>query len=137
MVRSADACPALTFRLSRRRYAIPLAATSGVRDLGPVRRIPDAPEPWYGLTDWGDGHVLNVLDLPALLRDRAVDPVRSIIRLRAPHDDVALFVPAHLGLGEWVPPAAPVEGAAVVALNAAVHWIQVHLLVPLGTGAVR
>jgi len=133
MVHCAEAQSALTFRLARRRYALPLDRTSGVRDLGTVRRIPDAPAPWYGLTDWGDGRVLNVIELPTLLRDTAAEDARSIVRLRAPQDDLALFIPAHLGLGEWIPPDL-VAGAPFTSLNAgpdSIHWIDLDSLLPL------
>ena len=135
MIHRPDARSALTFRLARRRYALPLDRTSGVRDLGTVRRIPNAPSPWYGLTDWGDGRVLNVIDLAALLRDTAVEDARSLVRLRAPHDDLALFVPAHLGLAEWAPPERS-SGEAFTALDAgpdAVHWIEIDPLVSLAS----
>jgi hypothetical protein len=128
-----DARSALTFRLARRRYALALDRTSGVRDLGAVRRIPNAPRPWYGLTDWGDGRVLNVIDLPVLLRDAAAEDARSIVRLRAPHEDLALFVPAHLGLGEWIRPE-PADGEPFTAVDAgpdAVHWVEIDALLQL------
>lgn len=135
MIHRPDARSALTFRLARRRYALPLDRTSGVRDLGAVRRIPNAPSPWYGLTDWGDGRVLNVIDLAAVLRDRAFEDARSLVRLRKPFDDLALFVPAHLGLGEWTPPE-PTPGAPFTALDAgpdAMHWIEIDALVSMAS----
>jgi len=137
--RIADARSALLFRLARRRYALPLDRTSGVRDLGSVRRVPDAHDPWYGLTDWGDGSVLNVLHLPSMLGDAAVEAAESIVRLRAPHEDLALFVPAHLGLGEVVPAEVP-PGATFVALGNgedALHWISISALLPLADVGLR
>ena len=133
MSRPADLRSALTFRLERRRYALALDRTAGVRDLDSLRRVEGAPPPWIGLTDWGDGRVLNVLDLPAMLNDQRRESVESIVRLRAPHEDLALFVPAHLGLAEFVPPAIP-PGTAYVPLGGgddALHWISLAALLPL------
>ena len=121
---------ALTFRLALRRYALPLDSTSGVRDLGTVRRIPGAPAGWFGLTDW-NGRMINVIDLPALLDDRGVEKARSIVRLRAPWKDLALFVPAHLGLSELTLPEEVPAGKAYAALGSgqdALHWVDLRAL---------
>ena len=134
MPRPATAQPALTFQLENRRYALALDRTAGVRDLGTIRHIPNAPKPWFGLTDWGNGRVLNVLDLPALLEDRGTEAVQSIVRLRAPHEDLALFIPAHIGLAEFTPPTEVPNDAVCVPLSGgpdSIHWICVDALTPL------
>jgi hypothetical protein len=137
VIRDATARSALVFRLARRRYALELNRTSGVGDLGSVRRIPDAPRAWLGLADWG-GRVLNVIDLPFLLDDRAVDSVSSLVRLRAPQDDLALFVPAHLGLTEWSPPQGP-RGALPYSAAGntpdALYWIDLDALLQLAAAS--
>ena len=122
---------ALTFRLAERFYALPLDRTAGVADLGRVRTVPNSPATFIGLTDW-HGRVLSVHSLPALLGDRAVEvePARSIIRLRAPLDDQALFVPARFGLAEWTPPDDSTS-EILTELNDGsnlVHWIHVDAL---------
>ncbi len=130
MSRSTETLSALTFRLAQRRYALALDRTSGVRDLGSVRRIPGAPGGWYGLIDW-NGRVLNVVDLPLLLDDRGVEKARSIVRLRAPLGDLALFVPAHLGLAELSPPREIAAGARYTSLGpgpGSLHWIDIDAL---------
>ena len=130
MSRSTETRSALTFRLALRRYALPLERTSGVRDLSEVRRIPGTPSGWLGLIDW-NGRVLNVLDLPLLLDDRSIEKARSIVRLRAPLDDIALFVPAHLGLAETTPPSANAEGERYVPIGSgpdSLHWVDLDAL---------
>ena len=122
---------ALLFRLARRRYDIPLRRTSGVQDLGTVRKIPNSPRRWFGLTEWS-GRVLNVIDLPHLLGDRAVEHAKSIVRLREPHEGVALYIPAHLGLIELSVPdrlAANMPYSALGSTPNALHWIQIDALV--------
>ena len=129
--RPAEAQSALMFRLALRRYAIPLRRTSGVQDLGALRRIPNSPRRWLGLTEWS-GRVLNVIDLPYLLGDRAVERAKSIVRLREPHSGIALYVPAHLGLTELTTPVPVVADEPYVALGSgadALHWIHLDELV--------
>ena len=131
MKRSAEVQSVLTFRLALRRYAIPLRETSGVQDLGAVRRIPNSPRRWFGLTEWS-GRVLNVIDLPYLLADRPVERAKSIVRLREPHEGMALFIPAHLGLSELAPPEPFAGPARYVALGGrpdGLHWIHLDTLV--------
>ena len=131
VTRSLDAQPALLFRLALRRYAIPLRRTSGVQDLGAVRKIPNSPRRWYGLTEWS-GRVLNVIDLPHLLGDRAVERAKSIVRLREPHAGMALYIPAHLGLTELSTPEPLAGTTSCVALGSgpnALHWIHLDALV--------
>jgi len=131
VTRSAETQSALVFRLALRRYAIPLQRTSGVQDLGVVRRIPNAPRRWFGLTEWS-GRVLNVMDLPHLLGDRAVERARSIVRLRDPHEGMALYVPAHLGLTELNTPEPARANTPYQALGSGLdvlHWIHLDALV--------
>ncbi|NIL99500.1 MAG: hypothetical protein GTN89_00735 [Acidobacteria bacterium] len=131
MARAAETHSALIFRLSLRRYALPLQRTSGVQDLGAVRKIPGAPRRWYGLTEWS-GRVLNVIDLPHVLGDRAVEQAKSIVRLRAPLESVALYVPAHLGLTELTRPDRTTPGTLHQPLGGgpdALHWIHLDALV--------
>jgi len=128
--RPTDTKSALTFRLALRRYALSLRGTSGVQDLGAVRRIPDAPWPWLGLADWG-GRVLNVIDLPNVLEDAAIEPVKSLVRLHEPHDGIAVFIPARLGLCELTPPRDPAGAALYTALRGgkdALHWIHLDAI---------
>jgi len=129
--RSPDAQSALMFRLALRRYAIPLRRTAGVQDLGAVRKIPNAPRRWFGLTDWS-GRVLNVIDLPYLLGDRAVERAKSIVRLREPYAGMALYIPAHLGLTELNTPEPVAADTPYVALGSepnALCWIHLDALV--------
>lgn len=129
--RSLQTQTALAFRLALRRYAIPLRNTAGVQDLGEMRKIPNAPRRWYGLTEWS-GRVLNVIDLPHLLGERPVESTESIVRLADPHGGIALYIPAHLGLTELNGPDEPAPGATHFALGNspdAVHWIDVEALI--------
>ncbi len=122
---------ALVFRLALRRYALPLKRTSGVQDLGTVRKIPGAPRRWLGLTEWS-GRVLNVIDLPHMLGDRAVERAKSIVRLRSPLDSIALYVPAHLGLSELTLPDSDGRESTHEALGSspdALHWIHLDALI--------
>lgn len=131
MARPAEVQSALIFRFALRRYALPLRRTSGVQDLGVVRKIPNSPRRWFGLTEWS-GRVLNVIDLPHVLGDRAVERARSIIRLQAPHDGMALFVPAHIGLADLNPPDPRVESVSFQALGNGADapcWIHLDALV--------
>jgi chemotaxis signal transduction protein len=131
VIRSPETCSALLFRLALRRYAIPLQRTSGVQDLSVVRKIPNSPRRWFGLTEWS-GRVLNVVDLPHLLGDRAVESAKSIVRLREPHADMALYIPAHLGLTELGTPEPAAANASYVALGSApdaLHWIDLDAIV--------
>lgn len=131
MSRRADAQAALTFRLARRSYALPLRRTSGVRDMGTVRGIPGAPPAWLGLTDWS-GHVLSVIDLPHVLGDAAVDDARMLVRLEHPHQDVALYVPTHLGLTQVeIDDEAGTETLtrAVGDAEDGLHWIDLDALI--------
>ena len=129
--RSPEAQSALMFRLALRRYAIPLRRTSGVQDLGTVRKIPNSPRRWFGLTEWS-GRVLNVIDLPYLLGDRAVERAKSIVRLREPYEGMALYIPAHLGLTKLITPDPVAANAPYVAVGSgpdALHWIHLDALV--------
>ncbi len=129
--RSPDAQSALMFRLALRRYAIPLRRTCGVQDLGEVRKVPNAPRHWFGLTDWS-GRVLNVIDLPYLLGDRAVERAKSIVRLREPYEGMALYIPAHLGLTELNTPKPVAANALYVGVGSkptARLWIDLDALV--------
>ncbi len=131
MSRSPDAQSALIFRLALRRYAIPLRRTCGVQDLGAVRKVPDAPRRWLGLTHWS-GRVLNVIDLPYLLGDRAVERAKSVVRLRDPHEGIALYIPAHLGLAKLDAPEPVTANAPCVMVGSgpnALHWIDLDALV--------
>jgi len=131
LTRSAETQSALTFRLALRRYALPLRRTSGVQDLGVVRKIPNSPRRWFGLTEWS-GRVLNVIDLPHVLGDRAVERAKSIVRLHDPYKGMALFIPAHIGLTELSGPDPVVEHVSFQALGSgadALHWIHLDVLV--------
>jgi len=131
VTRPLEAQSALFFRLALRRYAIPLRRTSGVQDLGAVRKIPNTPRRWYGLTEWS-GRVLNVIDLPHLLGDRAVERAKSIVRLREPYEGIALYIPAHLGLTELNPPKPVAANTPYVVVGSgpnALHWIHLDALV--------
>ena len=131
VTRSPETQSALLFRLALRRYAIPLRRTSGVQDLGVLRKIPNSPRRWFGLTEWS-GRVLNVIDLPHLLGDRAVERAKSIVRLREPHEGMALYIPAHLGLTELSIPEPLATNAPYVAFGSgpdALHWIHLDVLV--------
>ena len=131
MSRPTDTMSALTFRLALRRYALSLRGTSGVQDLGAIRRIPGAPRPWLGLADWG-GRVMNVIDLPDLLEDNAIEPAKSLIRLREPHEGIAVFIPARFGLCELTPPRNPAAAALYTALRGGggeFHWIHLDAVV--------
>ncbi len=123
--------PMLRFHLQQREYAIRLSAVAGVGDLEQLREIPGAPLGVLGLTEW-HGRLLTVLDLPRLAEDSPRDALRCLIRLAAPHDGTALFVPARLRLGMGNAPAANDARAAFVPLEidgAALRFLEpVHLL---------
>lgn len=122
---------ALVFRLALRRYAVALRRTAGVQDLGAVRKIPNSPRRWFGLTEWS-GRVLNVIDLPHLLGDRALEKAESIVRLVEPHGGLAFYIPAHLGLTELNLPERDSGGTPYVALgsgSATLHWIDIDAIV--------
>lgn len=131
MSRCAGAQAALTFRLARQAYAIPLHRTCGVRDLGPVRKIPDASPAWVGVADWS-GHLLSVIDVPLVLEDRGVQSVRTLVRLREPNETLALYLPSHLGLTQVEPPESDGHSALTRPIGAEpnlFHWIDLDALI--------
>jgi hypothetical protein len=75
---------------------------------------------------------MNVIDLPAVLEEQAIEPVRSLVRLREPHDGIALFIPARLGLCAVAPPSAADGATPYTALRSghdALHWIHLDAIV--------
>jgi len=83
------------FRLDRHAYAIPAEEVDGVASLGAVRKVHGAPADVLGLVELRGGLVC-VLDLPRLLGDRSGDGPPCVIRLRAPREGLALYVPAKI-----------------------------------------
>ncbi len=82
----------LLFRLRRVPYALPLSAVFGLAECGAVRRVPGAPRNVLGMTEWR-GDLLTVLDLPRLLRHSAVPGHACLIRLAAPLQQIAFYLP--------------------------------------------
>lgn len=124
-------CSALVFRLSQRRYALPLRATSGVQDLGFLRTIPDTPAAWLGVSEWS-GKVLSVLDISALLDDSAEKPDGCLVRLATPHEAIALFISARLGLVALERPIAEPDSELTSSDGHGddpIHWINIDRLI--------
>jgi hypothetical protein len=89
----------LVFDLGAGRYGLRLETISGVAELSSWRPVPGAPPGVLGLTEWR-GRPLTVLDLPSLLEERHGKGAPSLIRLAAPFDHLALYVPAGLRVEE-------------------------------------
>ncbi len=96
----------LLFRLRRVPYALPLSAVFGLAECGDVRRVPGAPRNVLGMTEWR-GDLLTVLDLPRLLRHSAVPGRACLIRLAAPLQQIAFYLPCVAKLAEVTVTEAP------------------------------
>ena len=103
----------LVFSLATGSYGLRLDAISGVAELSAWRAVPGAPRGVLGLAEWG-GRPLTVLDLPGLLRERPGKGDPSLVRLAAPFDHIALYVPASLHVEEAAPGAVLLEPDALV-----------------------
>lgn len=113
---------ALLFELGGRSYGLRIGAIEGLGEPGTIRCVPGAPASVLGVCEWR-GRLLTVVDLPALLpagpagtipADPAVEP--CLVRLAAPLDGTALWVPAQVRLG-WAAAeaASPGDGSAAPA----------------------
>ncbi len=89
----------LLFRLRRVPYALPLSAVFGLAECSEIRRVPGAPRNVLGMTEWR-GDLLTVLDLPRLLRHSAVPGHACLIRLAAPLQQIAFYLPCIAKLAE-------------------------------------
>ena len=95
----------LTFRLARGRYAISLDEVTEVAPPGAIRPVPGTPPTIRGLTE-RRGHVVALLDAPRLLDDAPPDGGEVfLVRLGAPRDGTALWIPARVASGEAAPEA--------------------------------
>jgi hypothetical protein len=92
----------LVFDLASGPYGLRLDAISGVAELSAWRTVPGAPRGVLGLAEWG-GRPLTVLDLPALIREGPGRGDASLVRLAAPFDHLALYVPASVRVEEAPP----------------------------------
>lgn len=111
----------LVFALASGSYGLRLEAISGVAEPSPWRPVPGAPPGVLGLAEWG-GRPLTVLDLPGLLRERPGKGDPSLVRLAAPFDHIALFVPASLRVEE------PAQGTVVLEPEALVEAVASALV---------
>lgn len=103
----------LVFSLASGAYGLRLEAISGVAELTSWRPVPGAPPGVLGLTEWG-GRPLTVLDLPGLIQEQPGRGDASLVRLAAPFDHLALYVPASLRVEEPSPGARLLEATELV-----------------------
>ena len=88
----------LLFSLQRQRYAIRLSAVDGVDSPQTICSVPGASRHVLGLAHWR-GNLLTVFDLPGLVEDAADGGSGCLLRLAAPHEGLALFLPASTSIG--------------------------------------
>lgn len=103
----------LYFQLDRSPYAIPLDAVADVAPAGRIQPVPLAPPAVKGLAE-RRGRPIAVLDLPRLLDDTASQTVceTHLVRLAAPWDGTAFWVPASVFSGAGAPAAGSGDGSA-------------------------
>lgn len=94
----------LYFQLDRGPYAIPLDAIADVAPAGRIHPVPLAPPAVKGLAE-RRGRPIAVIDLPRLLDDTYPDaaPETHLVRLAAPWDGTAFWVPASVFSGAGAP----------------------------------
>jgi len=100
----------LLFALERQRYAIRLSAIDGVDSAQAIRSVPCAPRYVLGLAH-RRGRLLTVLDLPGTIDETSSGGSACLLRLAAPHEGLALFLPAAASIGH---PHAPDGGTRFV-----------------------
>lgn len=83
----------LVFDLDSRRYALRATQINGLAECGPIRTVPGAPREVLGLVEWR-GNLLTVLDLPQLLGHVSPQGPSCLLRLAAPGQGIALFLPS-------------------------------------------
>jgi len=83
----------LRFRLGDAWFGIRLEYVSGLLGDGPIRKVAGTPAPVLGLGRYR-GHLLTVLDLPALLKIRPESNEVCLIRLNGANRNTALRVPS-------------------------------------------
>lgn len=97
----------LCFRLASASYALPLAAVSGIGEVGTIRPVPGAPARVLGIAALRGG-VVTVLDLPAIVGDGPGEGGDCLVRLAEPHPQAALWVPARVEVAPGPPAGARV-----------------------------
>jgi hypothetical protein len=119
---AAEAETMLLVPLGAARYVLPLRMASEVTEIAALRPVPLAPEWILGLVG-RRGRIVIVLDLARILHEAEAPEPRSLVRLEAPFDHLALAVPsaprlvsvARTPSGVFLPHAADErEGAAVL-----------------------
>ena len=93
----------LYFQLGGSPYAISLDRVAEVAPAGPIHPVPLSPPAVLGLAE-RRGRPIAVIDLPRLL-DRSPEgaATASVVRLAAPLDGAALWVPAEIFSGTGTP----------------------------------
>lgn len=99
----------LAIRLAERTYALPLEQVSDVAEARNVRTVAGRPRGVLGIHEWR-GKLLTLLDLPELVDDRGLPGPPTLVRLAAPFDHTALYVPGPVRLRRS---ARPSDGEAV------------------------
>jgi hypothetical protein len=112
-LRATGAQQLLLLELQRETYALWLDAVAGLVEPAPLRTVHGAPRGVLGLAEWR-GRLLTVIDLPLIVGDSACSRPPCLVRLAAPWDNLALYVPGPVKLSH-----APLLGAHLVATLAA------------------
>lgn len=94
----------LYFQLAGSPYAIALEVIADVAPAGPILPVPLSPPAVKGLAE-RRGRAIAVIDLPRLLGAEIHDArdTEHVLRLAAPLDGAALWVPAQLCSGSGTP----------------------------------
>jgi len=99
----------LRFRLGDSVYGIRLGYVSGLVEDGPVHPVSGTPEAVLGLLR-SRGHLLTVLDLPALLESPVQEEEACLIRLNGSNCNTALRIPARVRMMTFDPEASTSSG---------------------------
>jgi hypothetical protein len=110
---------ALLFELAGRSYGLRIGSIEGLGEADSIRAVAGAPPFVLGLCEWR-GRLLTVVDLPALLGTGGLEAAAGerpaapcLVRLAAPLDRTALYVPAAVRLG-WTAAEPGTPGAGPV-----------------------